>query len=98
MRMKKKRHGSERIALLSALVVENPTNLSENLNEVYGNNNPLRIEIGCGKGDFIRGKSVQEPDYNYLAIEKISDVCTVATEKYATSRGLGSLASQGGCP
>ena len=96
MRMKKKRHGSERIALLSALVVENPTNLSKNLNEVYGNSNPLRIEIGCGKGDFIRGKSVQEPDYNYLAIEKISDVCTVATEKYATSRGLGSLASQGG--
>ena len=69
MRMKKKRHGSERIALLSALVVENPTNLSKNLNEVYGNSNPLRIEIGCGKGDFIRGKSVQEPDYNYLAID-----------------------------
>lgn len=96
MRMKKKRHGSERIALLSSLVVENPTSLSENLNEVYGNTNPLRIEIGCGKGDFIRGKSVQEPDYNYLAIEKISDVCTVATEKYATSRGLGNLAAQGG--
>ena len=68
MRMKKKRHGIERIALLSSLVVENPTSLSENLNEVYGNTNPLRIEIGCGKGDFIRGKSVQEPDYNYLAI------------------------------
>ena len=96
MRMKKKRHGSERIALLSALVVENSANLSENLNEVYGNNNPLRIEIGCGKGDFIRGKSVQEPGYNYLAIEKISDVCTVATEKYASSRGLGCLAAQGG--
>ncbi|MBQ8344320.1 MAG: tRNA (guanosine(46)-N7)-methyltransferase TrmB [Clostridia bacterium] len=96
MRMKKKRHGSERIALLSSLVIENPTELSNNLLTVYGNNNPLRIEIGCGKGDFIRGKSVQEPEYNYLAIEKIADVCTVATEKYAASRGLGALASQGG--
>ncbi|MBQ9704152.1 MAG: tRNA (guanine(46)-N(7))-methyltransferase TrmB, partial [Clostridia bacterium] len=96
MRMKKKRHGSERIALLSSLVIENPTELSKNLLTVYGNNNPLRIEIGCGKGDFIRGKSVQEPEYNYLAIEKIADVCTVATEKYAASRGLGALASQGG--
>ena len=96
MRMKKKRHGSERLALLSSLVIENPTELSKNLLTVYGNNNPLRIEIGCGKGDFIRGKSVQEPEYNYLAIEKIADVCTVATEKYATSRGLGSLANQGG--
>ncbi len=96
MRMKKKRHGSERIALLSSLVIENPTELSKNLLTAYGNNNPLRIEIGCGKGDFIRGKSVQEPEYNYLAIEKIADVCTVATEKYAASRGLGALASQGG--
>jgi len=94
--MKKKRHGSERIALLSALVIENPADLSKRLTEVYGNEDPLRIEIGCGKGDFIRGKSVQEPEYNYLAIEKISDVCTVATEKYATSRGLGTLANQGG--
>ena len=96
MRMKKKRHGTERIALLSALVAKNPTELVNNVAETYGNNAPLRVEIGCGKGDFIRGKSVQEPDCNYLAIEKISDVCTVATEKYAVSRGLGQMAFQGG--
>lgn len=96
MRMKKKRHGSERMSLLSALVTENPLYLCNNVKEIYGNDNPLRIEIGCGKGDFIRGKSEQEPNYNYLAIEKIADVCTVATEKYATSRGLGALHANGG--
>ena len=96
MRMKKKRHGSERIALLSQLVAKNPADVANNPSEFFGNSNSLRVEIGCGKGDFIRGKSVQEPDYNYLAIEKISDVCTVATEKYAVSRGLGSMAPNGG--
>ena len=96
MRMKKKRHGTERIALLSQLVSREPASLVKSVETVYGNNNPLRVEIGCGKGDFIRGKSVQEPDYNYLAIEKISDVCTVATEKYAVSRGLGNMAANGG--
>ncbi|MBQ3041029.1 MAG: tRNA (guanosine(46)-N7)-methyltransferase TrmB [Clostridia bacterium] len=96
MRMKKKRHGSERLSLLSSLIVENPATLVENLESVYGNNKPLRIEIGCGKGDFVRGKSVQESDYNYLAIEKIADVCVLATEKYATSRSLGNLAPNGG--
>jgi tRNA (guanine-N7-)-methyltransferase len=96
MRMKKKRHGSERMSLLSALVAENPLYLCENVEKVYGNSNPLRVEIGCGKGDFIRGKSEQEPNYNYLAIEKIADVCTVATEKYASSRGLGALHANGG--
>ncbi len=96
MRMKKKRHGTERIALLSALLAKNPSELVVNVAKVYGKDAPLRVEIGCGKGDFIRGKSVSEPDYNYLAIEKISDVCTVATEKYAVSRGLGHMAPNGG--
>lgn len=96
MRMKKKRHGGERLLLMSALTVEEPASVPENIEKIYGNSNPLRIEIGCGKGDFIRGKAVQESEYNYLAIEKIADVLTIATEKYAFSKGLGNLAPNGG--
>jgi tRNA (guanine-N7-)-methyltransferase len=96
MRMKKKRHGSERLHLLSQLLCDNVSEFIKNKDEIYGNKNPLRVEIGCGKGDFIRGKSTQEKDYNYLAIEKISDVCVVAAEKYAVARGLGALAPNGG--
>lgn len=96
MRMKKKRHGGERLSLLSALMTQNPSELVKNIEAEYANSNPLRIEIGCGKGDFVRGKSIQEKDYNYLAIEKIADVCTLAVENYATSRGLGGLAPNGG--
>ena len=70
MRMKKKRHGSERIALLSSLVVENPTSLSENLNEVYGNTNSLRIEIGCGKGDFIEERAFRSLIRTILLLKK----------------------------
>ncbi len=96
MRMKKKKHGSERLKLLSALMVDDINELYKNKSEIYGNDNPLRIEIGCGKGDFVCGKSVQEPDYNYLAIEKIADVCTLAVENYAEGKGLGALAPNGG--
>ena len=96
MRMKKKRHGGERLNLLSSLVCNNIEDLVGNKDEIFKNSNPLRIEIGCGKGDFIREKSKVEKDYNYLAIEKISDVCVVAVEKYAQSRNLGSLAPNGG--
>ncbi len=96
MRMKKKRHGGERLSLMSSLIVSDPAIVPENIEKIYGNNNPLRIEIGCGKGDFIRGKAEQEKDYNYLAIEKIADVLTIATEKYANTKGLGSLAPNGG--
>ena len=96
MRMKKKKHGPERRALLSALTTENIAELYENKEKIYGNNNPLRIEIGCGKGDFVCGKSKEEPEYNYLAIEKIADVSTLAVENYARARSLGDLASNGG--
>ena len=96
MRMRKKSHGSERRALLSNLTIQTTEGFIERAEEIYGNKNPIRIEIGCGKGDFIRGKSVQEPNYNYLAIEKIDDVCVLAVENYARSRGLGDLAKNGG--
>ena len=96
MRMKKKKHGQERLKLLSMLTVQNIENFAKNTDEYYEIKQPLRIEIGCGKGDFVCGKSLQEPDYNYLAIEKIADVCTLAVENYAEQRGLGELAPNGG--
>ncbi len=96
MRMKKKKHGSERLNLLSQLTATDIESFFENKDEIFENKNPLRIEIGCGKGDFVVGKSVKESEYNYLAIEKIADVCTLAVENYASSRGLGSLAPNGG--
>ena len=96
MRMKKKKHGPERLNLLSEIACTDIKELYENKAEIYGNDNPLRIEIGCGKGDFVCGKSQKEPGYNYLAIEKIADVCTLAVENYAKVRGLGNLAPNGG--
>ena len=96
MRMKKKKYGHERLNLLSDLLVSDIDEFVGNLDSVYAEKKPLRIEIGCGKGDFIRGKSVQEPDYNYLAIEKILDVCVLAVENYAKSRDLGNMATNGG--
>ena len=96
MRMKKKKYGNERLNLLGELLVTDIDEFVKNKDEMYAEKKPLRVEIGCGKGDFVRGKSVQEPGYNYLAIEKILDVCVLAVENYAKSRGLGDLASNGG--
>ena len=96
MRMKKKRHGNDRIELLSDLFCEQAAEVVDPAAQIYARKAPLRVEIGCGKGDFVRQLSAKEPDYNYLAIEKISDVAIVAAEKYAVSRGLGEKAPNGG--
>jgi len=42
---------------------------------------PLHIEIGCGKGRFITETAKLNPDIRYIAIEKVSNVMVLATEK-----------------
>jgi len=93
--MRKKKNGSRRIENLSALFIKKDENGSYSSPE-FSSSKPIRVEIGCGKGDFICGISVSEPDYNYIALERIADVIMSAAEKYASSRGLGQLAPNGG--
>ncbi len=40
-----------------------------NFRKVYGNDNPVHLEIGSGRGEFLLHKSVQHADVNFLAIE-----------------------------
>ena len=42
--------------------------------EVFKNEAPLHIEIGSGKGRFITGLAAENPDIDYLGIEKYSSV------------------------
>ena len=72
MRMRKKKHGSERIAACSELFIKNSSDI---------NNFPVELEIGCGKGAFICGMAKKNPDISYVAMEKISDVIMFAAEK-----------------
>ncbi len=96
MRMRKKPHGGERLKALSALLYPFDGERWTDAARVFGNDLPLVLEIGCGKGDFITALSEKEPERNYLALERISDVCLLAVEKYARRRGLGDLGTHGG--
>ena len=96
MRMRKKRHGSERLLALSSLLCPADAEELPAPAALFGNDLPLKLEVGCGKGDFITRLSLAEPEYNYIALERISDVAVTAVEKYARSRGLGDMAPNGG--
>ncbi|MGN0988694.1 MAG: hypothetical protein ACI4N6_00115, partial [Eubacteriales bacterium] len=96
MRMRKKKHGSERLYALSSLIYPEFDEKFASPTEVFGNANPLRLEVGCGKGEFITKLSARDSEYNYIALERVSDVCVCAVEKYARSRGIGTLAPNGG--
>ena len=49
--------------------------------EIFHNNKPIHIEIGMGKGKFIMELASQNPDINYIGIEKYSSVLIRALEK-----------------
>ena len=81
MRMRKKKHGAERIAACSELLIEDVGSLKGGLDGVFPVVRPIHLEIGCGKGNFASGMAAKHPEYNFIAVERVSDVCCIALEK-----------------
>ena len=52
-----------------------------NWKSLFGNDNPIHIEIGCGKGQFMSTLAKQNPNINYVAIEKFDSVLLRCLEK-----------------
>ncbi|MDD7404070.1 MAG: tRNA (guanosine(46)-N7)-methyltransferase TrmB [Butyribacter sp.] len=52
--------------------------------KIFGNHNPVHIEIGMGKGQFITQLALEHPGINYIGIEKYSSVLVRALEKRET--------------
>ena len=49
--------------------------------DIFGNENPVHIEIGMGQGKFIHTMAKEHPQINYVGIEKYSSVLLRATQK-----------------
>ncbi|MBP1925926.1 tRNA (guanine-N7-)-methyltransferase [Sedimentibacter acidaminivorans] len=50
--------------------ITEPEKMSYKLNDVFKNNNPLHVELGCGKGKFLRETALKNPNINYIGFEK----------------------------
>ncbi|MBM6738430.1 tRNA (guanosine(46)-N7)-methyltransferase TrmB [Faecalicatena fissicatena] len=73
-------------------VIKNEKELKGRWKEVFGNDNPVYIEIGMGKGQFLTEMAARHPDRNYIGIERYSSVLLRAVERLdkleADSRAL----------
>lgn len=90
MRMRKKKHLEERLAKCNNVIklfsedsnfitaIEKKEYLD--IPKLFGNNNPVMLEIGCGKGRFACEFAKQNPDINVLALEKCANVIVIASE------------------
>lgn len=81
MRMRKKKHGAERIAACHEILIDPSALPTSDPQAFFNTGRPLQLEIGCGKGDFAVGMASKHPDCNWIAMERISDVACIALEK-----------------
>ncbi len=73
--------GSRDTIAESKYVIKEDAPVKGRWHEIFGNDNPIHIEIGMGKGMFITKLAEQNPGINYVGIEKYSSVLVRAIEK-----------------
>lgn len=73
--------GARDVIAESRFTIKRETEYKGRWNTVFGNEHPVYIEIGMGKGQFILTLAAKNPDINYIGIEKYSSVLIRAIEK-----------------
>ena len=87
MRQRKLKNLDERLDAFSRFIIEEPAAHRGRWKEVFGNDKPIWLEIGCGKGQFITRHAALHPERNYIAVEGHESVVLRALEKAAAMNG-----------
>jgi len=98
MRIRRKKHLKERIEKVLDYVIVPPRDIVNVLEAIkdkryfdyqnmFGNNNPVEMEIGCGKGGFVTEMAKLNPNKNFIAVELLDNIIVMAGE-LAQKQGL----------
>ena len=75
--------GAEETIASSPYVIQEPALHKGSWNQVFGNDHPIEIEVGMGKGRFIMELAQKNPHINYIGIERYSSVLLRGLQKRA---------------
>ena len=82
MRLRNIARAPQKLAEFPETVIQNPQNFKGFWAEkIFKNKNNIHIEIGIGRGNFIINSAKQNPNVNYIGIEKFDSVLLRALEK-----------------
>ncbi|MDB7508670.1 tRNA (guanosine(46)-N7)-methyltransferase TrmB [Enterococcus faecium] len=81
MRVQNRPGAAEMLAAHPNFVISDPTLWKGKWNELFGNDHPIHIEIGMGKGQFITGMAKAHPEINYIGVEMQVSVVSIALDK-----------------
>ena len=85
MRVRKRKGAEEHLANHPQYVILEPEAAKGKWHELFGNDNPIHIEVGSGKGAFITGMAQQNPNINYIGIDIQLSVLSYALDKVLAS-------------
>lgn len=80
MRLRKKRWARPELEASSFFITDQYEHKGK-WNEVFGNNNPIHLELGCGRGRFITHKAEENKNINYIAIDLKDEVMIFTLRK-----------------
>ncbi|WP_096152906.1 MULTISPECIES: tRNA (guanosine(46)-N7)-methyltransferase TrmB [Bacillus] len=86
MRIRNKPWAKDLIEGNPHIIIQSPEEHKGKWHEVFGNNNPIHIEVGTGKGNFVTGMAAANPNINYIGIELYESVIVVALQKVIDSK------------
>lgn len=75
---------AEKILQRSNYVVSNPKSYKNKWNDLFGNKNPIHLELGMGRGDFIINMAKQNPKINFIGLELNESQTAYAVQKINT--------------
>ncbi|UOR11882.1 tRNA (guanosine(46)-N7)-methyltransferase TrmB [Halobacillus amylolyticus] len=81
MRLRHKPWADDYMDENSHIVVRNPFDWKGKWNEAFNRVQPLHLEIGSGKGQFIAGMGKQHPEVNFIGLERVKSVIVGALKK-----------------
>lgn len=81
MRVRNRKGATELLEANPQYVVLNTEDAKGKWHQIFGNDNPIHIEVGSGKGAFITGMAKQNPNINYIGIDIQKSVLSYALDK-----------------
>lgn len=81
MRVKHKKWAEPLMAAHPEAMVLKPTELKGHWAERFGNDHPIQLEVGMGKGQFIIGMAKAHPEINFIGLEVEHTVAAIALKK-----------------
>lgn len=81
MRLRNKPWAKDKIAQYPQYIVPNPEDYKGRWHEVFAKQQPLHIEVGTGKGQFITEMAKANPEINYIGIELFDSVIVAALDR-----------------